>query len=51
MQAGQKHGMQTMNQALFDAVMKKQISKEDALRRTSDELELNKMLGDTVTTW
>jgi len=51
MQAGQKHGMQTMNQALFNAVIHKQISQEEAMRRTNDAQELTQMLGDTVSAW
>ena len=45
MQAGQKHGMQTMNQALFNAVVSKDISVEDAMRRSNDPQELTQMLG------
>jgi len=48
MQAGQKHGMQTMNQALFNAVVSKEISQEEAMRRTSDSTELSTMLGQPV---
>jgi twitching motility protein PilT len=48
MQAGQKHGMQTMNQGLFNAYMKHDISLEEAMRRTHDQQELNNMLGDRV---
>jgi twitching motility protein PilT len=35
-QTGAKSGMQTMNQALFNLVQKRQCSYEDALERTSD---------------
>ena len=46
MQAGQsKFGMQTMNQALLQAVLDKQLSPEDALDHTSDRTELEGMLG------
>ncbi|MDH4036796.1 MAG: type IV pilus twitching motility protein PilT [Candidatus Krumholzibacteria bacterium] len=48
MQAGQKHGMQTMNQALFNAVMGKEIDMEEALRRSSDPQELTQMVGGPV---
>jgi twitching motility protein PilT len=51
MQAGQKFGMQTMNQALFNACVKKDISSDEAMRRSSDPEELHKMLGDKVQTW
>ena len=45
MQAGQKHGMQTMNQALFNAVVNKDIALEEAMRRSHDPNELSNMLG------
>ncbi len=45
MQAGQKFGMQTMNQALLQAVLDKQLSPEDALDHTGDRVELENMLG------
>jgi len=44
MQAGTKHGMQTMNQALFQAYIGKQISLDEALGRSSDVKELEQML-------
>jgi len=44
MQAGQKFGMQTMNQALFQAVLDKQLSPEDALERSADRIELEGLL-------
>jgi len=45
MQVGQKYGMQTMNQALLQAVQDGQLTREDALERCSDRLELENMLG------
>ncbi|MCH7548551.1 MAG: type IV pilus twitching motility protein PilT [Candidatus Krumholzibacteriota bacterium] len=51
MQAGQKYGMQTMNQALFNALMQGQISEHEAMRRTHDEPELRKMMGEKTTTY
>src|SRR5438552_6752355 len=36
MQAGQKHGMQTMNQALLQAVLDNELTAEDALERATD---------------
>jgi len=45
MQAGQKYGMQTMNQALLQAVLDKALSPEHAMERTSDRAELENMLG------
>jgi twitching motility protein PilT len=44
MQAGQKYGMQTMNQALLSAVLDKQLTPEDALERSTDRMELDGML-------
>jgi len=46
MQAGQKHGMQTMNQSLHQAVVNKWISMDDALARSGDVGELLQMLGE-----
>jgi len=43
MQAGQRHGMQTMNQALYAACMKHEISRQQALERSSDVKELEQM--------
>jgi len=46
MQTGQGvTGMQTMNQALCAAYMRRQISREDAVARSPDPNELNSMLG------
>ena len=45
MQAGQKFGMQTMNQGLFNACVKGDISQDEALRRSTDVEELSGMLG------
>jgi len=48
MQAGQKFGMQTMNQGLFNACIRNDISTDEAMRRSPDHEELKKMLGDQV---
>jgi twitching motility protein PilT len=45
MQAGQKYGMQTMNQALLQAVLDRHLSPEAAIERASDRVELEQMLG------
>ena len=46
MQVGQgKHGMQTMNQALFMLFMRKLISLEDALGWSMDPEELRQMMA------
>ena len=47
MQAGQKYGMQTMNQGLMMAVQDKSISAEEAMNRSSDHGELEQMLSKT----
>jgi twitching motility protein PilT len=44
MQAGQKHGNQTMAQALFQAVQDKSLSAQDAMEHCSDPQELEAML-------
>jgi twitching motility protein PilT len=46
MQAGHKFGMQTMNQALFQAFCDRKITKDECLRRSSDPVELQQMMGD-----
>jgi len=51
MQAGQKHGMQTMNQALFNAYLNREVSREEAMRRSSDPQELANMIGEKVDAW
>ncbi len=48
MQAGQKFGMQTMNQSLLQMVLDKQLSAEDALDRSTDRVELESMLGKVL---
>jgi len=45
MQAGQKFGMQTMNQALLQAVLDKHLTAEDAFEHCSDRTEFEGMLG------
>jgi len=45
MQAGQKHGMQTMNQSLFKAYANRQITLDESMRRSSDPIELEQMIG------
>ena len=51
MQAGQKFGMQTMNQGLFNATIKNDISTDEATRRSSDPEELRNMLGEKADAW
>jgi len=45
MQAGKKHGMQTMNDALYQLVIQGEVRLEDALKRSSDPTELQRMVG------
>jgi twitching motility protein PilT len=45
MQAGQKHGMQTMNQSLYRLYVTRQISLEDAMGRSPDLQEFEQMLA------
>jgi len=48
MQAGMKFGMQTMNQALLQAVLDKALSPEDALERCMDRSEMEGMLAKVL---
>ena len=45
MQAGQKFGMQTMNQSLLNLIQRGRISRDDALNRTTDPQELLHLLA------
>ncbi len=45
MQAGQKFGMQTMNQALYRLYVTREISLEEAMGRSADVSELEQMLS------
>lgn len=47
MQAGQKFGMQTMNQALFRLHKKRLITMEEAIGRSTDPGELHNMISKT----
>ena len=47
MQAGKKFGMQTMNDALYQLYVTKQVAQEDCLRASSDQGELMRMMGIT----
>jgi len=40
--------MQTMNQALFNAHLRGDISLEEAMRRSNDTQELSQMLGEKI---
>src|SRR5215467_1219302 len=45
MQAGQKYGMQTMNQSLVSLVQRGKISRDDAVNRTTNPQELVQLLA------
>lgn len=51
MQAGHKYGMQTMNQGLYKAYVNRQISLDEAMRRSSDPIELEQMIGERSYTY
>ena len=50
MQAGQKFGMQTMNQSLFELVQKRKIGREEAVNRSMLPDELEQLLKTSATT-
>ena len=49
MQSGKKHGMQTMNDALFQLYTNREIAVDEALRVTHDPVEFQRMCGITPT--
>jgi twitching motility protein PilT len=48
MQAGKKHGMQTMNDSLAQLVIAGDVTQEEALKRTSEPNELLRLLGEPI---
>jgi twitching motility protein PilT len=46
MQGGKKFGMQTLNDSLYQLVLKNEVTKDEALRVSSDPNELLRMLGE-----
>jgi twitching motility protein PilT len=48
MQTGSKHGMQTMNQCLYNLCMKQQISYQEALDTSSDPDELRRLIPKEI---
>ena len=48
MQAGKKHGMQTLNDSLQSLYLKGDVSLEEALKRSSDPQELLRAVGEPV---
>jgi twitching motility protein PilT len=51
MQAGQKYGMQTLNQSLYAAVVNRLITSDEAMSRSADVHELGTMLGASANTF
>ena len=47
MQSGKKFGMQTMNDALYQLYVTKQVTADDVIRASSDQGELMRMMGMT----
>jgi twitching motility protein PilT len=48
MQAGKKHGMQTMNDALYQLYMAREVDEEECLRVSADHNEFYRLIGKTV---
>jgi len=48
MQAGKKHGMQTMNDALQVLYMRGEVTLEEALKRSGDQAELLRAVGEPL---
>ncbi len=48
MQAGKKHGMQTLNDALYQLILSGEVKLEEALKRSADPNELLRMAGEPV---
>ncbi|MEO8199316.1 MAG: type IV pilus twitching motility protein PilT [Gemmatimonadota bacterium] len=46
MQSGKKHGMQTMNDALYQLYVAREVAQEECLRATSDQNEFMRMIGE-----
>jgi twitching motility protein PilT len=48
MQSGKKHGMQTLNDALYQAYMSREVALEECLRVSGDPTEFLRMVGEQV---
>jgi twitching motility protein PilT len=48
MQAGKKHGMQTLNDSLKELYLQREVSMEEALKRSSDPNEFLHLVGEPV---
>jgi len=46
MQAGKKHGMQTLNDALYQLYMGREVTKEECLRVSSNPNEFLRVIGE-----
>jgi twitching motility protein PilT len=46
MQSGKKHGMQTMNDALYQLYVSREVTQDDCMRATSDPNEFMRMIGE-----
>jgi len=46
MQSGKKHGMQTMNDALYQLYVSREVTQDECLRATSDPNEFLRMIGE-----
>jgi twitching motility protein PilT len=47
LQSGKKHGMQTLNDSLFQLYMSREVTLEECLRASGDPNELMRMCGET----
>ncbi|HEX8395669.1 MAG TPA: PilT/PilU family type 4a pilus ATPase [Longimicrobium sp.] len=48
MQAGKKHGMQTLNDALYQLYVQREVTLEECLKRASDQAEFLRSVGEPV---
>jgi twitching motility protein PilT len=48
MQAGKKHGMQTLNDSLQQLYISREVKLEDCVKASSDPNEFLRMVGETV---
>lgn len=48
MQSGKKHGMQTLNDALYALYLAKEVGEEECLHVSSDPVEFRRMIGKSV---
>jgi twitching motility protein PilT len=48
MQSGKKHGMQTMNDALYQLYMAREVDEEECLRVSGDQTEFMRLIGKTM---